>query len=126
MIALSTAWIPENGWSIERVLDAFSVFDLESVEFNYRVHPLDLEATQRELSRWGLTVSSLHNICSNNRSPVGNGNRYGDSIASLDEEARRMGAAHLKATAEAARFLGARAVVVHSGVVETLKASPTL
>lgn len=124
MIALSTAWIPKDGWLIEQVLDAFEIFDLEGVEFNYRVHPLDLESTQRELKKRRLTVTSLHNICSTNETTLANGNRYGDAIASLDEETRQMGAIYLKETAQVARSLGARAIVVHSGAVEALKTSP--
>ena len=124
MIALSTAWIPEDGWPIERVLDAFETFDLDGVEFNYRVHPLDLEATRRELRKREITVTSLHNICSTNELPLANDDRYGDGIASLDEGTRQTAATYLKETAQVARSLGARAIVVHSGEVDAIKQFP--
>jgi len=121
LIALSTAWIPEDGWPIEQVLDRLNVLHSQGVEFNYRVHPLDLARTQRELEKRGLTVTSLHNICSTNHTPVPHTDRYGDSIAALDEAVRQAAVMSLIATAETARALGASAIVVHSGAVESLK-----
>ena len=49
MISLSTAWIPERGWPLEQVFDTLAVFDPASLELNYRVHPLDIAATQQQL-----------------------------------------------------------------------------
>ena len=83
MISISTAWMPETGSPIERVLDTLQPLGPKMLEFNYRVHPLDSDATRRELERRGLGVSSLHNICSTNGRPVPEDDRYGDSVASL-------------------------------------------
>jgi sugar phosphate isomerase/epimerase len=124
LISISTAWLPDIGSPIEQVLDTLEPLGSRTLEFNYRVHPLDLDATCRALNRRGLTVSSLHNICSTNGRPVPEEDRYGDSVAALDESARQAGLAHLTATAQAARTLGARAVVVHGGTVEAVKESP--
>ena len=123
MIAISTAWIPEDGWTVEQVLDRMELLHPQGIELNYRVHPLNLERTQRELKRRGLAVTSLHNICSTDDTPVPHTDRYGDSIADLDETTRQAAVALLMGTAETARALEARAIVVHSGAVESLKTS---
>ncbi len=125
MIAISTAWIPEDGWPAERVFATMEILEPEAIELNYRVHPLDIEAVRRQVEERGMVVTSLHNICSTNPSPLPPENRYGDTIASLDEETRRLAAAYLRETAEAARTLRARAVVVHSGTVAAVNQSPT-
>ena len=117
MIALSTSWLPESGWPIDVALDRLMSFGCTQLEFNYRVHPLDLDATRRALAERGLSVTSLHNICSADEAPVPFEDRYGDSLGDLDEDRRAAGAAHLRHTAEAARALGARAVVIHGGLV---------
>lgn len=123
MIALSTSWLPESGWPIDVALDRLTSFGCTQLEFNYRVHPLDLDATRRALAERGLSVTSLHNICSTDELPVPFEDRYGDSLADLDEDRRAAGAAHLRHTAEAARALGARAVVIHGGLVPPFEAS---
>lgn len=125
MIAISTAWIPEDGWPIEKVFTALDVLEPEAIELNYRVHPLDIEGVRRQAERRGIVITSLHNICSANPDTLRHDDRYGDMIASLDENTRRLGVRYLRETAEAARALGARAVVIHSGSVEALKQSPT-
>lgn len=124
MIAISTAWIPENGWPIEKVFAELDVLEPEAIELNYRVHPLDIEAVQRQIEERGLVVTSLHNICSTNPTPLPPENRYGDTIASLDERTRQLAATYLRETAEAARALRARAVVIHSGTVDAVNRSP--
>jgi sugar phosphate isomerase/epimerase len=117
LIAFSTAWLPESGWPIDVALDRLMPFGCQQLEFNYRVHPLDLQAARRALAERGLSICSLHNVCSEDRTPVPFPDRYGDSLADLDEHRRAAGAAHLRHTAEAARELGARAVVIHGGLV---------
>mgnify|MGYP005834207067 FL=1 len=124
MIAISTAWIPEDGWPIEKVFTALDVLEPEAIELNYRVHPLDIEEVRRQAEQRGIAITSLHNICSTNPNALRHDDRYGDMIASLDENIRRLGVRYLRETAETARALGARAVVIHSGSVEALKQSP--
>ena len=123
MIALSTSWLPENGWSVERALDALEPFGVRAVEFNYRLHPLNVTAARQELARRGLTVISLHNVCASNGVLLTDDDHYGDSIASLDETLREVGTTRLRQTAEVARRLGAQAVVVHGGRVAVSRES---
>jgi len=125
LIAISTAWIPEDGWPIEKVFTRLDMLEPQAIELNYRVHPLNIEAVRRQAEQRGIVITSLHNICSANPITLPQDDRYGDTIASLDEDVRRLGVTYLRETAEAARALRARAVVIHSGTVDALKQSPT-
>jgi sugar phosphate isomerase/epimerase len=114
-IALSTSWLPHLNLPPEDFLRVMGVFGITSFELNYQVHPLDLEFWGHLLERYELTITSLHNICSADGTQLALGNHYGDNLAHPDEETRLQSVRHLRATAEAARYLGARAVVVHAG-----------
>jgi sugar phosphate isomerase/epimerase len=117
LIAFSASWLPESGWPIATALDRLMPFGCTHLEFNYRVHPLDPDVTRGALAERGLSVTSLHNICSAYRGEIPFDDRYGDSMADLDDDRRRAGAQRLRETADVARALGARAVVVHGGLV---------
>jgi sugar phosphate isomerase/epimerase len=114
-IALSTSWLPHLNLSPEDFLRVMGVFGIASFELNYQVHPLDLDVWRDLIERYQLTITSLHNICSADGTPLVPGNHYGDNLAHPDEETRLQSVRHLRATAEAARYLGAGAVVVHAG-----------
>jgi len=95
-----------------RVMGSFGV---TSFELNYQVHPLDLELWADLTTRYRLAITSLHNICSADGAELAPDNHYGDNLAHPQKEARLQSVRHLRATAEAALGLGARAVVVHAG-----------
>ncbi len=113
MIALSTVWFPDL--PLEDVFRTLVARGVSAFELNYRVHPLNVEEMKDYMRRYGLRITSLHNICSEHTAPLAPDNRYGDHLAALDEEVRKLSVEHLKTTAEAAQKLGARVVVVHSG-----------
>lgn len=124
MIVVSSSWLANSELGLAHALDALQGVGARCVEFNHRMHPLDLQALRGELARRDMAVASLHNVCSEGRTPVPDEDRYGDAIAALDESARVQGARWLRETADAARALGARAVIVHGGTVDALKNSP--
>jgi sugar phosphate isomerase/epimerase len=122
MLSLSTAW-----WGrLERPLETYFALLVEqgfrAYELNFVVHPLDIAALERCMARWDLQISSLHNICSSDAAPIAPDDAYGDNVAALDEAERRQSAGHLRATAETALRLGARAVVIHAGSIPAIKA----
>jgi len=121
MLAISTAWLARSERPLEEMLALLAGQGFRELELNFVVHPLDIERMQRLCGRLGLHVVSLHNICSALTEPVAPDDQYGDNLASLSEEERRQSVMHLRSTAEAALRLGARAVVVHSGSVASLK-----
>lgn len=122
MLALSTAWFPrEDGRPPEEIFARLTQQGFAAFELNYVVHPIVISALRRLSDELGFVITSLHNICSELREPLEPDDAYGDNIASLDEEARQQSASHLRTTAEAARALGAGAVVVHAGYVPSAK-----
>jgi sugar phosphate isomerase/epimerase len=113
MIALSTIWFPDL--PLEDVFRTLRARDVLSFELNYRLHPLHIEEMKNYLRRYGLRITSLHNVCSEHTAPLAPDDRYGNHLADLDEEVRKLSAEHLKTTAQAAQKLGAKVIVVHGG-----------
>ena len=125
MLALSTAWFKESPWSLDDIFARLTEHGFRAFELNYVVHPLNLNQLDALMERTGFEITSLHNVCSSASFPPGQDDRYGDNIASLDEEERRQGASYLRSTAETAMHLGARAIVIHAGSVPAARKDST-
>jgi len=125
MLALSTAWLAGRQRPLEDDLALLVEQGFRAFELNFVVHPLDVALFERGIARWGIQITSLHNVCAPFSESLAPDDAYGDNVAALDEEERRQSAGHLRRTAEAALRLGARAVVVHSGSIPMLKADRT-
>lgn len=120
-ISVSSSWFPRLDCNLEKAFSFLVSNGLYAVELNPLVHPLDARLVTELLEKYGIKVTSIHNICSCYPVPFDPDDPYGDELASLDESARRRSVEQLAATAETARKLGARAVVVHGGYVERTK-----
>lgn len=82
----------------------------EEVELNYDVTALMLS----QIVDTGVRISSLHNYCPAPEDEAGRRIR-GLLMSSLDEKKRHLAVKYTKRTIDAARSLGVRVVVVHSG-----------
>ena len=124
MLALSTAWFKNSRRPLQDNLALLVSHGFRVFELNHVVHPVNLEQLNDLREQYGLEFASLHNVCSTATEPLHPDDRYGDNIASLDEAARRQSVTLLRATAETAMELGARAVVIHAGFVPAAREDP--
>ncbi len=123
-IAISSSCFPAIGGTLEAVFAFLAGNDFSAVELNYRVCPLDASLTLELLKKYEMRVVSLHNTCSYRPEHYEPDDPYGDELASLDEDKRRWSVEKLIGTAEMARRLGAQAIVIHSGYVDSIKFEP--
>lgn len=120
MISLSTSWSPRKRPSLAKVFAAGQKIGFRSFELGVSPAPFDLKAVLGAIERDGITISSIHAVCSEREVPPAN--RRGDFIAEPDEARRRDGVALVKETIDIARQVNAPAVVLHCGVLPLLDA----
>lgn len=115
MIALSTAWNPKDLSSLSKLLALGRKIGFESFELGISSATFDLAAVLDAIERHEITISSIHNVCSERDVPAAT--RRGDWVGEPDEALRREGVALAKGTLDIARRVGAPAVVLHGGAL---------
>jgi sugar phosphate isomerase/epimerase len=121
LLALSTAWHTRRSADPRRTFAAGRRIGFRNFEIGVSSGPLDLRRVARAAERRSVNVSSIHAVCSEDEVPELN--RRGDWIGHADDERRRLGVKFARDTVDAARRLGAQAVVLHGGALPVPDAS---
>jgi sugar phosphate isomerase/epimerase len=112
--SFSTSWNWRSG-SGERVVEEILELGFDEVELNYRITDRMLEAIAPYVERGAISVSSVHNVF-----PAVEDPRFDTDSRMLgwrDDELRGRAIELAIGSVEAGRELGARAVVIHPGVM---------
>ncbi len=126
-LAVSTSWNAGRHGSPGPLLDEVCNLGIRRVELA-SITATQLVGLEEALAARGMAVQSIHNPCP---WPVdGAGRRVHwavpDMLASPDEDVRHWSVAQAKGTIDLAQRLGARAIVLHLGHVDTSLAQPEL
>jgi len=119
-LALSTAWNAKNKQDGNLIIDQIKEAGFESVELYFTLTKQVVDDIQSLVKKNEITVKTLHNYCPlpEELSPKNASPDY-YSLSSLDEERRKKGIYHTTETIRKARELGALAVVLHCGRVDS-------
>ncbi|MBM3250202.1 MAG: sugar phosphate isomerase/epimerase [Candidatus Omnitrophica bacterium] len=118
-LALSTAWNASRYEEAEPMLFEIKDLGFRDLELSFNLTASMVEGIRKARKRAGLQIISLHNYC-----PIPDGFSRKDalpdcySLASLDEDERRLALNYARRTIDTAASLGAGAVVLHCGRVE--------
>lgn len=112
-----TAFNIDRYTTIEAFLDDFRFLGLDTIELNGRVRQPVIDELVPYIERGEFKVSSLHIYCP--RPDVAD--LEGLNLAAIDEEERRLAVRLTRRTVATAHRLGARAVVVHAGMMPPLR-----
>ena len=115
MISLSTAWNHNAAPDLASVFAAGRKIGVESFELGVSSARADLRVVESEIERHGTKISSVHAVWAEREIP--SSCRYGDWVADPNEDRRREGVRLVRETLDAARRVGAKAVVLHGGVL---------
>lgn len=113
MIALSTAWNPKK--RIAKTFAAGRRMGFGAFELNGPSGRLDLPALLTDIEKHDVRISSVHAVCTEEDIPWSS--TWGDWVGDADEDRRREGVRLVRETLDAARRVGAKAVVLHGGVL---------
>jgi sugar phosphate isomerase/epimerase len=113
VIALSTAWHPQQDGDLPAALKAIQAMGYEAVEIGVSESHFRLKKVQKAVEKLKLKVVSIHNVCREGKTPAEN--VRGDWLGSPDPEQRRAGVEATRETIQNAEALGASAVVLHLG-----------
>jgi len=122
MISLSTVWNHKAAPGLAGVFAAGRRIGFESFELGVSSARADLRAVEAEIEQNGTQISSIHAVWSEGEVP--RESRFGDWIAEPDEARRREGVRLVRETLDAARRVGAKAVVLHAGTLPLPDAWP--
>ncbi len=114
MLALSTAWHPRR-YPLDKVFKKAKKIGFREFELGVSAQPIDPDTALDAVRRDGIQITSIHAVCS--RRAIPRANKRGDWVADLDAGRRRAGIDCIRETLDIAREAGARAVVLHGGVV---------
>ncbi len=119
MYSFSTSWNYWRAKSGQQIVDEVLEIGLDKIELNFSL-PSHLFLQLKQIAEKGkIKVTSLHNFC-----PLPLLTKYHDmtpdmlSLCSRDKDERRCAVEHTKKTMDAARLVGAQAVVLHLGRVK--------
>lgn len=120
MFALSTAWNSKTHSDVKEMLSEIGGIGFNAIEISHHFSQEKLDEIIKWTKVFGINVVSVHNFC-----PIPPVSRSGRGLSdtyrfsSLDEDERRKAVEYAKGTVDTAVTLGAQAVVIHAGVVET-------
>ncbi|MDI7278209.1 MAG: hypothetical protein QME94_19705, partial [Anaerolineae bacterium] len=126
-LALSTSWNIRRHERVGPALAEMRDLGLNLVELN-SVLPAMLPGLREELARLGMAVQSLHDPCPWPVDAAGERIGWGavPELSAPQGEERLSALAQARRTIDLARHLGARAVIVHLGHVDTSVPQPEL
>ena len=126
-LALSTSWNVRRHERLAPALIEIRKLGFHLVELN-SVLPAMVPGLHEELARLGMAVQSLHDPCPWPVDAAGERIGWGavPELSAPRSEERLSALAQARRTIELARHLGARAVIVHLGQVETSVTQPEL
>ena len=119
MLALSTSWQSGKSTSAEEMLAALKKLEIDAIELSYRISEEQYQQMKAPLVRSGLTGASIHNyfpIPSARSNSKGSGDLF--LLSSPDNEERQNAIRYTTRSIEHAGEVGAKAVVLHCGLVE--------
>ena len=119
MLALSTSWQSGKSTSAEEMLAALKKLEIDAIELSYRISEEQYQQMKAPLVRSGLTGVSIHNyfpIPSARSNSKGSGDLF--LLSSPDNEERQNAIRYTTRSIEHAGEVGAKAVVLHCGLVE--------
>ncbi len=120
-LALSTSWNASRSENTKELLFEINELGFKQIELSFNLTPAMVSEIADLISQFGMRIASLHNYC-----PIpdefSRDKALPDcySMASLDEFQRRQAVKYTKRTIDTASALGAKAVVLHCGRVETV------
>jgi len=121
-LSLSIAWNDHKHQEVTDVIDEVRSLGFSAIELNYKLPAERFDLYAAAVGQQRITVPSIHNYC-----PIPEGysvdttNPDIPSLASIDEATRQEAVASTKRTLQAAQRVKAKAIVVHSGRVESEK-----
>jgi len=115
MISLSTVWNHNAAPDLAGVFAAGRKIGFELFELGVSSVRADLRAVENEIERNGTKISSIHSGWTERDVPPAC--RFGDWVAEPDEDRRREGVGIVREALDAARRVGAKAVVLHAGTL---------
>jgi len=121
MLAISTAWNYKEDLDPARTLKDIKKTGLDAIELGYRLRHDQLEPMIALVPEMKMTVASVHSFCpvpSDKPSPRHPSNHY--RLSALDESERQSAVQWTRAAIDTAVRTGAKAVVIHAGMVETV------
>jgi len=126
-IAMSTSWSVRRGPALGPVLDAIQELGFRRIELNSLTPGMVAELGD-ELARRDMVVQSIHSPCPWPVDAAGERLSWTglSELSSPDGAERGQAMARSKGTIELARHLGARAVIMHLGHIETSVSQPQL
>ncbi len=120
MLSLSTAFNCARSRSWKKLLAEAGKLGFQALELNVEIPASWMNEIAVSVEKGQITISSLHNYCpALEHIPEGRTVFSGYHLTSEDEDERRKAVENTLATIDWAARLGARAVVIHSGEVET-------
>ena len=117
-LALSTSWNSFRHNDGERMLFEIKNLGFEELELSFNLTVAMIEDIEKALKNNSLEILSLHNYC-----PIPDGLKREEalpdyySMASLDQEERKLVIKYTKRSIDTAGLFGARVVVLHCGKV---------
>ena len=116
MLALSTAWTPDENLPVTETMRIASGAGFSRFEIGISPNPKDVEDIAAFIDSHGIEIVSIHNVFS---APPGRLNiDRGEGLSSADADLREKTVQGTIETARVAERLGAKAVVIHAGMVE--------
>ncbi|MEW6074761.1 MAG: TIM barrel protein [Candidatus Omnitrophota bacterium] len=119
VFGVSTAWNAYRHRSAGAIVSELEKLGFKTFELSYNLNAVIVNGFKKLIANKRCRIVSIHNFC-----PIPSGMSREKalpdcySLASLDEEERRLALRYTKKTITTAAWLGAKAVVLHCGRVE--------
>ncbi|HHV99141.1 MAG TPA: TIM barrel protein [Clostridiaceae bacterium] len=115
-LAISTSWNAVRYHDAESFIEEFESVNITTIELNYNITQRIIDDIMPFLNAGRIRVSSVHNYCPEDM--VSEDIKPEMVLSNTDEEYRVMAVAYTKRTLDLSHFLGANAVVIHTGYIK--------